>query len=397
MALPGGGAPRAPRPFKLERFFAKYEFAAPHLMCCSDCEPLPMAELLAAADADSLARWSSLRLAYTESQGLPALREAIAGLYEGVLPEQVVVCVPEEGIYLTMRALLRPGDEIVAPSPCYQSLHELAEAAGCTLSEWTPRAAGGPGGGGRLEFAVSDVLPLITRRTRLVVANFPHNPSGATLPAEDWAALVAACRAAGCWLMSDEMYRGLEAPPAAPLPSGVEYERGIVLGGLSKAWGLPGLRLGWLVSQDAAVLQDVLTYKDYTTICSPAPSEVLALAAVRATPALQARCRRIIAANSEAAEPFFARWRDVFDWAPPQAGPIAFPRLATGEDAEAWCDTLVREAGVLLLPAAAYENCPPAARDRVRVGLGRADFPACLAALEPWLQKRYRSGGGGGP
>ncbi|KAF6250599.1 aminotransferase, classes I and II [Scenedesmus sp. NREL 46B-D3] len=338
-------AVQIPRPFKLERFFAKYEFQSPYLLCCSDCEALTMQELLAAADEDTLSRWSSLKLSYTESQGLPALREAIAALYERLQPEQLVVCVPEEGVYLTMRVLLQPGDK-----------------------------------------------RLIQPGTKLVVVNFPHNPTGATLSPDDWQALIARCRQVGAWLFSDEMYRYTELPPSGPLPSAVDcYERAVSLCGLSKSWGLPGLRLGWIACQDQQLLHNVLALKDYTTICSPGPSEVLALAAVRATRQLTQRCRDIIAANLVAADAFFARWTDIFEWHQPQGGPVAFPRLRTGEDVEQWCQRVVTECGVLLLPASVYDHEASVRRGHFRLGLGRQNMPQCLQQLDAWLLKKYRS------
>lgn len=375
-----------PRPFALERFFAKWEFVAKHLACCSDCEPLLLPELLATADGDVLERWNSLRLAYTESQGLPALREAIAAnLHTAIAPEQLVVCVPEEGVFLGMQALLQPGDTVVATFPAYQSLTELAEAAGARVVAWKPA----PSPSGRLEFNLATAKELIVPGVKLVVVNFPHNPTGAVLSSGDWQALLDHVASVGAWLFSDEMYRFLEHTSDQPPSAADRYAKAISLCGLSKSWGLPGLRLGWLACQDAELIQQVLMLKDYTTICSPATSEVLALAAVRATPQLTQRCRDIIAANVEVADGFFARWPATFEWHRPLGGPIAFPRLKTGEAIEAWCDRVVTECGVLLLPATVYFHEPSIAAGRFRLGLGRKDLPGCLRVLDAWLVKHY--------
>eukprot|EP00882_Tetradesmus_deserticola_P021195 GHRQ01022944.1.p1 GENE.GHRQ01022944.1~~GHRQ01022944.1.p1 ORF type:complete len:239 (+),score=86.28 GHRQ01022944.1:220-936(+) len=234
-------------------------------------------------------------------------------------------------------------------------------------------------------------MRLIQPGTKLVVVNFPHNPTGATLSPDDWHALIARCREVGAWLFSDEMYRFTELPPSRPLPAAaVCYERGVSLAGLIKAWGLPGLRLGWLACQDQQLLQDVLALKDYTTICSPGPSEVLALAAVRATQQLTQRCKGIITSNLAAANAFFAEWTDIFEWHQPQAGPVAFPRLQTGEDVEQWCQQVVAGCGVLLLPASVYDHEASVRRGHFRIGLGRQDMPQCLEQLGAWLRKRYR-------
>lgn len=382
-----GTVQRLPQPFKLERWFAEYEFSTRYLLCCSDCEPMALKELLALADDDSLARFDQMRLSYTESQGMPALREEIAKLYDTVTADQVVVCVPEEGVYLTMKALLQPGDKVVAIFPAYQSLHELAESTGCSVRYWEPQL---PTGSGQLEFRVQDVLPLIQPGVKLVVVNFPHNPTGAMLQQADWQQLVAACAAAGAWLFSDEMYRFTEKDEASRLPSAVDiYPKAVTLCGLSKSWGLPGLRLGWVTSKDKQLLEQIMTLKDYTTICTPAPSELLALAAVRATPLLTDRCRNIISTNLSIAEGFFARWQNIFDWHPPQGGPLAFPRLKTGEDIDVWCKRLVSECGVLLLPASVYAHTPSKDRAHFRMSLGRQDMPECLKQLDSWCVTQY--------
>lgn len=396
-----------PSPFKLERFFEKHEFTAPHLLCCSDSEPMKMAELLALADDDARRRWEGLQLSYTETAGLPALREAVADLYGGtVTPRHLLVCVPEEGIYLTMQALLNPGDRVVCVFPAYQSLYELALSLKCTLDLWEPswdEAAG------KLRFDVGALEALVPGDAakgrppaRLVVVNFPHNPTGATVGRAEQARVVAACEAAGAHLFSDEMYWQSEPDEAARLPPAASlYDRAITLCGMSKSWCLPGLRIGWVATRDADLLARVSMLKDYTTICSPAPSEVLALIAVRATGRVTGRARKIIAANEAEAGAFFARWPRVFQWSPPDAGPIAFPRLrveslpplvsgaAPFSGIDDFSQRLVGEAGVLLLPASVYDDGPSTARGHFRLGLGRAAVPEGLRHLEAFLVKHF--------
>ena len=125
--------------FKLERYFAKYEFSAPYLLCSSDCEALTMDELTIMSDSDSLQLWYDLKLAYTESQGHPVLREEISQLYTSIKPEDLLVLTPEEGIYIAMNTLLNKGDHVITTFPAYQSLYEIANSIGCELSQWTPK------------------------------------------------------------------------------------------------------------------------------------------------------------------------------------------------------------------------------------------------------------------
>ncbi|GBF97388.1 aspartate aminotransferase [Raphidocelis subcapitata] len=420
--MDGDALAQGPAPFKLERFFEKYEFAAPHLLCCSDCEPVMMADLLALADADARERWDNLRLSYTEPSGLTPLRREAAALYGGALtPEQLLVLAPEEGVYLTMRALLRPGDRVVCCYPAYQSLYELAASTGCTVDHWEPEfdpasararfdvsrleALIGPSeaGAARPEAGAARSEAGARAPARLVVVNFPHNPTGETITADEQSRIVSACRAAGAHLFSDEMYWQLEPSPAARLPPAAAlYEKAVSLCGVSKSWGLPGLRIGWIATRDAALLARVAALKDYTTICSSAPSEVLALIALRATETLTSRARALVAANTALAARFFDRWRALFDWAPPAAGPIAFPRVkldaaralaAPGSKpiagVDEFCEAAVEEAGVLLLPGSIYDHGPSSQRGHFRLGLGRKATPAALEAFDAWLRRRF--------
>jgi len=349
------------------------------LLCASDCETLSVGELLRLAGANA-AGLLDLRLGYTESPGAPALRAAVASLYEHVEPEQVVMLgAPEEGIYLTMRALLEPGDHVVVLTPAYDSLLNLAEHVSGNVSRWAIRPTPG---GWALDLDALDRL--ITPATRLVVVNFPHNPTGYLPDAAEFAALLDLVRRRGAWLLCDEMYRGLERDPAGHLPSAVDrYERAIVLSGLSKTYGLPGLRTGWLVIRDPALRAALINWKHYTTICAAAPSEALATVALGIHDTLAGRNRAIIAGNLTAAEAFFGRWPGRFDWRPPRAGSVALVGL-DAPSATAYCHALAREAGVLLLPG----PCLGADDHSVRFGFGRVGFGDSLRAYEAYLESR---------
>jgi aspartate/methionine/tyrosine aminotransferase len=373
------------KPFHTERFFAVHEFTAPYLLCASDCESLTVDELLQLAGAswESLGR---LRLGYTESQGAPVLRECIAGLYTAVRADQVIgLGAPEEGIFVTMHALLEPGDEVIVLTPCYDSLGNVAEHLGCRVVHWLLEEADEPPdgpGGWRLD--LNELERLVTPSTKLVVVNFPHNPTGYLPSHDEWRAIVQIVARSGAWLFSDEMYRGLEYDTAARLPSGCDlYERAITLAGLSKTYGLPGLRTGWLALQDTYLRDRILGWKDYTTICSSAPSEVLAQIALQVRDELAERNRRIVLNNLALAEPFFARWQSVFRWNRPQAGSVAFVGLR-GRSAREFSDRLAAEQGVLLLPSTGLGF----GDGHVRFGLGRLSFPDGLEQLEQYLTRK---------
>ncbi len=156
----------------------------------------------------------------------------------------------------------------------------------------------------------------------------------------------------------------------------------------SKAYGLPGLRVGWLACRDRALLERLERRKHYTSICNAGPSEHLAAVALRAGDRIRARNRAIIAANLPVFDAFFARWADRFAWEHPQGGCVSFPRLTTGEPTASFCRRLVERAGVVLLPADIYASeLGPVPEDRLRVGVGRRDPEPGLAALDAFLRE----------
>jgi aspartate/methionine/tyrosine aminotransferase len=368
--------------FALERYFARWEFAVEHVLCASDVEGWSMAELLELADDEMAAMWSSLRLGYTESTGHPLLRREIASLYETVEADDVLVFAgAEEAIFCLLTTSLQPDDHVIVTWPGYQSLYEVARAAGARVSLHALREEDG------WALDVDRLLRSFRAETRMVVVNAPHNPTG-MLPTEgEWRRLAAACAEAGIRLVTDEVYRFLEHDGAATLPAGADLdERAVSIGVMSKSFALAGLRIGWLATRDCDVLDRCARMKDYTTICSSAPSEVLALIAVRARERVLARSRAIVASNLSILDEFFARRADSFTWVRPRGGSTAFPRLVAdgpaGPSADRFCARLVESTGVLLLPSSTFGF----GDSHVRLGLGRMDLPEALAALEAFLE-----------
>jgi aspartate/methionine/tyrosine aminotransferase len=365
--------------FKLERYFARWEFAAPYLLSASDCESMSVGELLQLAGVP-VSTLAALRLGYTESQGDPALRAGIARFYPQLAADQILVTnAPEEAILLAMLALLRPGDRVVVQTPCYQSLFELPAFQGCQLQAW-PMAESETGWHMDLE----QLADLVTPATRLVVVNLPHNPTGYLPGRAEYDELLEIVRRHGTWLFCDEMYRGLEYLPDQRLPSASDrYPRAVSLWGMSKTFGLAGLRIGWLATQDRPLLQSLMRLKDYTTICSSAPSELLARLALGQAEAMMRRNLGIIQTNLEQARQFMGRWPAVFAWRSPLAGPIAFVRLRQGS-AAGFCEAVVQGCGVLLVPSTMFDF----GDQHMRWGFGRRKFPEGLAALEGFLEKQ---------
>jgi len=366
------------QPFRLERYLAEHEFTAPHLLCASDCESVPLRDLLA-MEPGAEERFLDLRLGYTEPLGDPGLREAIATLYTDVHPDQVLVHAgAEEAIFNLMNVVLQTGDHVVVHTPCYQSLGEVARGIGARVDNWQ----GQPEDGWRLD--LGRLESMLTPETRLVVINAPHNPTGFLPDPSFWAALSDLSEQHGFLLFSDEVYRGLEHDPAHRLPSMADVNpRAAALGVMSKTYGLAGLRIGWIITRDETLYRSLAAFKDYTTICCSGPSEFLAELALRHRGPIVERILGIIRRNLEQLDAFFERHRDRFHWIRPRAGSIAFPDLRLGQVDE-FCDELREVAGVLLLPGSVFGL----GYNAFRIGFGRADLPRALARLEGHLQQR---------
>jgi aspartate/methionine/tyrosine aminotransferase len=369
--------------FALERYFARWEFAVEHLLCASDVQGVPMGDLLALADDETRGLWEALTLGYTESTGHPLLRREIAGLYEGLDAEDVLVFAgAEEAIFCLANVLLSPGDHAVVTWPGYQSLYEVARGAGADVTLHELREEHG--------WAIDiDLLrSQVTPSTRLVVVNAPHNPTGMQPDRATFDALVALAEEVGAQILVDEVYRFLEFDGVERLPAGADASpRGISLGVMSKSFAMAGLRIGWLATRDRDVLERCARFKDYTTICSSAPSEVLALIGLRARETVLARSRSIVADNLVALDTFFDAWSDRFTWVRPRAGSVGFPRLTVpGVSIDAWAAGLVEAEGVLLLPGSQFDY----GGNHFRLGFGRADLPIALERLERHAERTLR-------
>ncbi len=368
-------------PFEIEHFFRQHEFSAPYGVSSSDCEPLTLDELLTYASPERREQFEKLWLGYTESQGSPELRAAIAAMHRGIAAEHVLEVVPEEGIFLTMNALLDAGDHVVAMHPSFQSLWEIARAAGCDLSFWRQQ---------RCEegwyFDVAELEGMIRPDTKMLIVNFPHNPTGYLPGRADFERVVELARKHDLILFSDEIYRFSEHDPAARLPSACElYEKALVLGGLSKCFGLPGLRVGWLITRDAALAHELQELKSYTTICGSAPSEVLALIGLENWEALAARAVDIVQGNIAYCHDFFRRYDDLFWVCFPQCGTITLVELTADLPIADFADAATRGQGVMVLPAHVmkFEG------NYFRLGLGRRSLPQALEAFERALKEQF--------
>lgn len=365
------------RPFQLERFFARYEFNARYLLSSSDCEALSIQDLLDLEEG-AAEQFQKQWLGYTESQGAPELRRAITGLYETIDAEQVLVYAgAEEAIFAFMNAMLEKGDHIIVHFPCYQSLFEVARALGCEVTLWETREEDG------WELDLDVLRRNIKGNTTAIIVNCPHNPTGYLMSKEKQSELVEIARQHGCLLFSDEVYRGLEQNAEDLLPAACDlYENAVSLGVMSKTFGLPGLRIGWIATRNQQMYAAMAAFKDYLTICNSAPSEFLATVALRKRASIITRNKQIIADNLTVLNAFFSTYQHLFKWTAPRAGSIAFPSIRFNLDIEQFCADLVQKQGVMLLPGTCYDF----GQKHFRVGFGRKNMPECLEQLEIYLK-----------
>lgn len=367
---------------KLERFFSRYEFDVKHVLGGSDVDGYALGDLLELADPEALKLWQGLHLGYTETAGYPALREAISDLYANLAPHNVIVCAgATESLFLLSNALLGPGTHAVVVWPAFDALYKVAAATGAQVSMVALDAADG----WSLDLAALEAA--VREDTRAIFINYPHNPTGALLGREQFRSLMEFAASRGITVVSDEVYRFLEFDPGARLPAAADVSgQAASVGVMSKSYGLAGLRIGWVASQDTDLLERLLILKDYTSVCGSAPSEILSLIALRAGEVVVQRCKQILLDNLAHAEALMRQWSDVLEWVPPQAGTVAFPRLKLAVPVDEFVERLARQESVLLLPGSVFDDT----ENRFRIGLGRIAAPEALARLDDFLTRTLR-------
>jgi len=370
------------RNFALETYFSKWEFSAKYHMTASDAQAMTIAELLELANIspDTL---SDLHLGYTETWGAPSLRAAIAKTYDNMSADNIICFAgAEEGVYTAMRVLLEKADHAIVVVPNYQAAEtlplQICEVSGVKLD---------PDNNWHLD--LDDIRRSIRPNTKLISVCFPNNPSGAIIPSADYAELINICRQHGLYLFNDEVYRLVELDESKRIDQSADvYEKALSLNVMSKAYGLPGLRIGWIASQDKDVLQKLERYKHYLSICNSAPSERLAEIALGVRHKLLQRNRSLMSENIKKLDAFFDDFSELFEWQHPDGSCVAFPRFTGRGGVEKFCKDLVEETGVLLLPASIYwSELMDTPVDRFRIGFGRANMDDGLDVFRKYMEK----------
>jgi len=364
--------------FGTENFFGEYEFEKPYILSASDCESIEIKHLIELGQG-SPSELMDLRLGYTPLNGGLKLRREISSLYEHVSPDEIIVLgSPAEGIFLTCQAILNKNDHVIALTPAYDSLLHSAEFACGNISNWNMDLSDN-----KWSLDLNNREKLFQSNTKLLIINFPHNPTGYHPNEDEFRAILSIAKKRDIWVLSDEMYRGLEYDEADRLPAASDlYEKAITLNGASKSLGLPGLRFGWLVLRDKELRQTLTNWKNYTSMCSPQTLEFLGIMAIRSRNVLFQRNVDIIKNNLEAARNFFLKFSELFNWIPPMAGSVSIFELKS-EPAEQYCHKVAKDSGVVLLPSKfmGTEDI------YIRFGFGRKNFSENLVAFEKYLLK----------
>jgi aspartate/methionine/tyrosine aminotransferase len=332
--------------FRMERMQSLHWHRVEYDLSESGVSPLKVGELL--GDGLEPSAFLDTALGYPLSEGSELLRDRVAAFYPGARREHVTVMNGgSEANHLTLWSLLEPGDRLAVMLPNYMQAWGLGRHYTGRVDTFSLRLRRG-----RFCLDQAGLRKAVTRRTRVILVCNPNNPTGAVFNEEEMEAVVAAARRAGAWIVADEIYRGAELEGSALTPSfWGRYERTVVTGGLSKAFGLPGLRIGWAIGPPA-VIQKIWVRHDYTTLTPGMLSDRLAAAALepRRRDAILARTREIVRRQWPRLEAWLRSHEDTFEWAPPVAGAIALARYRLRVGSTALVDRVRRERSVLLVP-----------------------------------------------
>lgn len=330
--------------FELERWQSVWENRVELNISESGVHPLTAAEL--AGSGEELQRVLALRQGYPQTNGSEELRSRIAAIHPGARAENVLVtCGGSEANFVSTWALLEPGDEVVFMTPNYMQIAGLAPAFGACVKPLRLRAERG------WSFDPDDLKRAVSAKTRLIAICNPNNPTGAVLERASREAIVAAAAKVGAWILADEVYRGAEFEGPETATFWGSYERVLCTGGLSKAYGLPGLRTGW-VAGPVDIIERLWGYHDYTSIAPTVLSD--ALAAIALAPQRRAsilkRTRTILNQNYPILKKWLDSHSDLFSHIPPKAGAIAWTGLRRGENSAELAEALRARKSVLIVP-----------------------------------------------
>ena len=337
-------------PFLVERFMGTYEHDVELNLAETCVDPFTLEEFLSFIGEDNfLEKLRKVKLTYGFVEGLPDLRRGIANLYKRMEPENILVTNGAIGAnFLVFYSIVEPGDTVISVFPAYQQLYSVPKSFGAKVkllhlreeNQWLPD--------------VDELCELIDSKTKLIVINNPHNPTGSLITTSLLKEICEITEEANAYLLCDESYRGLYIKPGDFVPSAVDLsDRAIVTGSFSKPFSLTGLRLGWVAANDD-IIRECMIHRDYTTISTGVIDSVIAALAMKYANRIYERNLKIIRANHK----ILSEWIEneaLIDWVPPRAGSIAFLKYKIDMSSEELCLRLIREKGTFLVPGSCFK------------------------------------------
>lgn len=360
--------------FELERYFAKHEFKSKYLLSSSDCDGYSLKYILDCADREELRLWNDLKFGYTDSAGSLFLRESIAVQYKNISPDNIIVLSPGEANFILMNIFLEAGDEIVCMYPAYQSLYQIAADMGCKVKFWKPDE--------KMKYNIEVLEDLVNEKTKLLIVNFPHNPTGFIPTQPELMKIIDISNKYNVLLFSDEIYHQLVHNERDVISSISDMcSNSVSLGGMSKSFGLAGLRIGWLVTKRPDLIRKILTFKDYLTICNNAAGEVLSYIALNHKEKFITPNIKKIIRNKDIFKKFVMNNNEFLNFSDTKAGSVALVRLKTDITSLEYCENIVRETGIMLVPSEMFNF----GNTHIRIGFGREDFEEALNVWQKYI------------
>jgi aspartate/methionine/tyrosine aminotransferase len=339
--------------FYVERWMNTYELGAIYNLAETDVKPFTLDELLSLSGNKNelVEEFLQVKLSYNPTTGSQELKQIVSELYTDTYPENILITTGAiEAIFLVMNALVEAGDTVIVQFPAYQALYSTAEARGAQVKYWRMNIEK------EYEPDLDELKSLIDKKTKLLVLNIPHNPTGAVISQQQLKTVISWAEEYGFWILCDEVYHDLALKPGIIPPYGRSLsKKAISVGSMSKAYGLPGLRLGWIAGPKD-LTNKCWCLKDYTSISNSPINDFLAAFALKNVDKVMKRNLNIARENLEILLKWFEKHENKFDYVVPKAGVLTFPRLKNLPlTTEELCKKLYEEHRLLMVPGECFE------------------------------------------
>lgn len=362
------------KPLKMAGFSAKWCKLNPVNFHSSNPQSFSIQELNQLLSHDILSMDIQQQLSYVPDEGVESLRCAISLLFAQISSEDIVTTSgAQEAIFCCIHALLEKNDKLLAITPIFEPLLSTAEEIGCQIitQSLQPKKV--------WELDLNQLEQNLKQGIKLLIINFPHNPTGAMLTLFQLHQIISLCEKYDCWLLSDEVFRGLEHEENKRLPSVADiYPKGISIGVLSKSFALPAIRLGWIASQNNWLKQRLIEIKGYLSICNSLIDSIISEKVIKQHQKIWQRNRKIILANKLILNEYMANHSEYFSYPEPQAGCLAFP-IFKPFSVERFAENLVQTNKLLVLPGYVFNT----SINGFRLSLGSTDFNDKIGLLLP--------------